>query len=137
MLHSWALDPHPAELTLSRNIMAKISFRLSVTLSEEGLTPHQYYLKWRPSQRRKGRTPGVTPVLRHQALRIPEIRSQETLLTDSAATLLPLLIQHTITTTTTPLLLGLRELLLLVDLVDLHHLDLPPGLLLLTLTIQA
>ena len=68
--------------------------------------------------------------------RIPEIRSQETLLTDSAATLLPLLIQHTITTTTTPLLLGLRELLLLVDLVDLHHLDLPPGLLLPTLTIQ-
>ena len=69
MLHSWVLDPHPAELTLSRNITAKISFHLSVILSEEVLTQLPYYLKWRLSQRRKGRMPGVTLGPPLQALR--------------------------------------------------------------------
>ena len=67
--HSWVLDPHPAELTLSRNIMAKISFLSSVILSEEVLTPLPSFPKWRLSPRRKGRTPRVTRGPRHQALR--------------------------------------------------------------------
>ena len=60
LLPSWGLARPPAELTHSRNIMAKISFHSSVILSVEGLTRHPFSLKWRLSQRRKGRMLGAT-----------------------------------------------------------------------------
>jgi len=119
--------------------MAKISFHSSVILSEEVLTLHRYYLKWRLSQRRKGKMLPVMLAPRLQAPRILGIHSQETLQTDSVV--IPLLpIPHTPTTTTILHKQGAQEaqevLAVLVVLVVLLP-ALLQVLLLLTLTTQA